>query len=82
MSYQSIIQCPEHAESDHTAFLYHHGHKYAGIWECPITGSSDVCEHEDTHTEEVEVDTTTNGEHDTYLTNIDVCDACECEVVS
>lgn len=80
MSESTMIQCPEHALEAHNAVLYRNGHKYAGIWECLVTGASDVCEHEDTHTEEIEVDTTTNGEHDTYKTSVEICDDCECEV--
>lgn len=82
MNYQSIIQCPEHAESDHTAFLYHHGHKYAGVWECPVSGLSDVCEHKSVHTEQVEGVYSMDGYDSPYLTNVDICDACECEVES
>ena len=74
------IVCPEHPQSQHTAFLHQKGHMYPGVWECPVTGDSDVCEHENTHYEDIEVDTTRNGEHDTYMSRVEVCDVCECEV--
>jgi hypothetical protein len=74
------VICPEHLLEDHQAVLYRNGHKYAGIWECLATGVSDACEHDNTHTEEIEVDTTRNGEHDTYLTKIEICNACEVTV--
>lgn len=44
--YTKQIQCPEHAQASHTATLYQQGNRYAGIWECPVTGTSDSCEHE------------------------------------
>lgn len=48
------ITCPEHPKGDHTATLYQHGHRFSGIWECPVTGTSDSCEHENgTEIEEV-----------------------------
>lgn len=43
--YTKDITCPEHPQARHTAVLYQHGHRYAGIWECPLTGASDSCEH-------------------------------------
>ena len=43
--YTKKIPCPEHG--DHEATLYCWGHKYAGIWECDVTGESDSHEHTD-----------------------------------
>lgn len=51
--YTKQIPCPEHPKGKHTATLYEHGHRYAGIWECPKTGTSDSHDHE-----ELEVETT------------------------
>lgn len=39
-----LIDCPEH-EGQHKATLYSAGHRYAGIWECPVTGMSDSHDH-------------------------------------
>lgn len=38
------------------------------------------CEHENTHYEIVEVDTMRDGEHDTYNSEIEICDDCDAEV--
>jgi hypothetical protein len=38
--YTKQIDCPEHP-GQHTATLYQFGHRYAGIWECPVTGDTD-----------------------------------------
>lgn len=72
--YTKSIKCPEH-EDNCKATLFCYPHEYAGIWEC--NDISDTHEHEDTHMEEVEVDTMRNGEHGTYNTNIEICDECE-----
>ena len=77
--YTVEIDCPAHG--DHKATLFQHGHKYAGIWECPVTGESDSCEHESHHVEETAVDTfnPVSG-HGQYEVQVYVCDACECTV--
>lgn len=75
--YTKQISCPEHAQSDHTATLYQNGHRFAGIWECPVTGASDSCEHENgTEIETVEVDDSHPDRHDGYSYEIYVCVDC------
>jgi hypothetical protein len=57
------ITCPAHPNGrvkpwslhKHKAVLWEHGEKWAGIWECLITGESDACEHENRVVESVEV---------------------------
>lgn len=71
------ITCPQHGHDDHQATLYTWGHRYAGVWECDAEGISDSCEHNDTRHEEVELNTTTNGEHDTYKSTLEICNECE-----
>lgn len=72
------ITCPKHGT--HQATLHVWPEEFAGVWDCNADDeTSDFCEHEDLHIEEIEVDMTRNGEHDTYKTKIEVCDACECE---
>lgn len=44
------IDCPEHP-GQHWATLFCHPHKYAGIWECGITGTSDTHDHAEPETE-------------------------------
>lgn len=73
-----LIDCPEHP-GEHKAKLFTRGEQYEGIWECP-TGISDTCEHEDTREEATEIDTTRNGEHDTYDAVIEICEACDCTI--
>lgn len=74
--YRTEIDCPAHT-GKHTAVLYQHGHRFAGIWECPKTGETDSCEHESTHIEITEdwpsSPVSTPHEYEIY-----VCDACEC----
>lgn len=79
-NYTKEINCPEHPEGDHKAVLYMFGHQYAGIWECPVTGSSDSCEHESTH---IAIGTEDHlGFNGHYQTDHEYyeCDACECTV--
>jgi hypothetical protein len=45
------IPCPEHPQDSHTATLYQFGHRYADIWECPVTGASDSHNHDDVETD-------------------------------
>lgn len=72
------IDCPEHPQGGHTATLYQHGHKYAGIWECPVTGSSDSCEHPNgSEIETVEVDDSHPDRNDGYSYEIYVCVDCQ-----
>ena len=74
------IQCPEHPQASHTAVLYTFGHQYAGMWECPVTGASDSCEHESTHVEEAVQDHLGFQGHYQTESSIYVCDNCECQV--
>jgi hypothetical protein len=78
--YTKQIPCREHPQGDHTAVLYTFGHQYAGIWECPITGASDSCEHNDTHVEETVQDHLGAQGHYQTEHSIYVCDDCECQV--
>jgi hypothetical protein len=60
-SYTKFIPCPEHPSGrahwwdlhKHQAILFCWPGQYAGIWECPVTGSSDSHEHADYEVEEV-----------------------------
>ena len=75
--YTKDITCPEHPESRHTAVLYQNGHRFAGIWECPLTGASDSCEHPNgSEIEMVEVDDSHPDRHDGYSYEIYVCVDC------
>lgn len=79
--YTKQIPCPEHAQDNHKATLYTYGHKFAGIWECPFTGSSDICEHESKHVETTQVDYFPTPDIDaSYDVEFYQCDACKCEV--
>lgn len=78
--YTKQIQCPEHPQDSHTAVLYTFGHQYAGMWECPVTGASDSCEHESTHVEEAVQDHLGFQGHYQTEHSIYVCDDCECQV--
>lgn len=78
-TYTKQIPCPEHAQGDHTAVLYTFGHQHAGIWECPVTGASDSCEHESTHVESVTQDHLGMQGHYQTESSIYVCDNCECQ---
>lgn len=78
--YTTPITCPEHPNAKHQATLYQHGHRYAGIWECPKSGASDSCEHESTHVEEAVEDHLGFQGHYQTEHAIYVCDACECTV--
>ena len=78
--YTKQIQCPEHAQGSHTAVLYQHGHRFAGIWECPVTGASDSCEHPNgSEVESVEVDDSHPDRSDGYSYEIYVCVDCGTE---
>lgn len=71
------IPCPEHAQATHTATLYQNGHRYAGIWECPVSGASDSCEHSNgSKIETVEVDDSHPDRSDGYSFEIYVCVDC------
>ena len=74
--YTKQIPCPEHAQSSHTATLYQNGHRYAGIWECPVSGASDSHEHVDSEIETVEVDDSHPDRSDGYSYEIYVCVDC------
>lgn len=76
-TYTKQIPCPEHAQGGHTATLYTFGHKLSGVWECPVTGASDACEHESTHVEEAVQDHLGFQGHYQTEHSIYVCDDCE-----
>lgn len=78
--YTKSISCPEHPQDSHTAVLYTNGHQYAGIWECPVTGASDACEHESTHVESATQDHLGVDGHYQTEHSIYVCDNCEVTV--
>jgi len=73
--YTKVIDCPEHP-GQHKATLFCVGHRYAGIWECQLTGSSDSHEHSDYQTETVEVDDSHPDRSDGYTTQVYVCGGC------
>lgn len=72
------IECPEHI--DHKAVLFLNGHKYAGIWECTLTGEqiSDTCPHTSVSTDISEVWSNFSSLPKSKI--IYVCDLCECEI--
>lgn len=78
--YIKQITCPEHPLANHKAKLFCEGHRFAGQWECP-KGFEDSHDHEaafdaglaEREVEEGEVDTMTNGEHDTYTSRYYIC---------
>ena len=78
--------CEDCGSANQIVFL--HGHhmtgnlSLAGATFCVDCETYGVCDHENTHTETVEVDTTRDGEHDTYEATIEICDLCETEVES
>jgi hypothetical protein len=75
------IQCPFDPESGHEATVYTHGHTWSGIIECDVCEVEDGCEHENTHTENIEVTSFMTPDHDTsYNTDIEICDTCECSI--
>ena len=73
--YETKITCPDHLT--HQATLYTLGHEYAGIWECDIDKTADVCFHEDSH---VEYDETWPQSPFGIIFSIPylVCDLCGC----
>jgi len=75
---QQHTACPECGSE---TILYKAPHQYAGMGECQNTdcGASDSHECVDFNTEVVECDTTTNGEHDTYKTTVNICVTCGVE---
>lgn len=83
------ITCPSHPNGRvnrwslhrHKAVLWEHGEKWAGVWECLITGESDSCEHEDRRIESVEVTywPTPDIDH-SYDVDVYVCNDCECTI--
>lgn len=60
--YTKFIPCPDHPNGrahwwdlhKHQAILFCHPGQYAGIWECPVTGSSESHEHADYEIETTE----------------------------
>lgn len=79
--YTEETDCAFEGHTGHKAIIHKHGHRYAGVIECVATGESDSCEHEETHTEAIEVDVfePVFG-HDTREEIVSVCDRCECTV--
>lgn len=77
------IECPlhpahearDHHDPDdlHQATLFCQGHRFAGIWECPVTGESDTHEHTDYEIEDVEVDDSHPDRSDGYTYQVYVC---------
>lgn len=65
------IDCPIHIT--HKAHLFIHGHRYAGMWECPESGDTDSCPHFDIETEEIE-------DNDGHKSRIYVCAYCRVAV--
>lgn len=70
------IDCPAHP-GQHTATLYLHPHKSAGVWQCSVEDISDVCDHEETQLEMATVDVFNpiTG-HDQRDTVIEICSIC------
>jgi hypothetical protein len=66
-NYSKNIDCPEHP-GQHLAILYTHGHRYAGIWECAVTGDTDTHEHGDYQTDTIE--------SDTHTVHVYICGGC------
>lgn len=77
---QDTVTGPKCPECGSATMLYCYPHQHAGLWECENCGASDTHEHEEIIAETIEVDTMRNGEHDTYLTTIHVCDTCGIQV--
>lgn len=73
-----VVTCPAHSDG-HRAILYIFPHKYAGTYECPVTGMSDSCPHENYHTEEVE-NLPTSPEDNPLSGKVYVCDDCEIQL--
>lgn len=71
-NYTKVIDCPEHL-GKHKATLYCQGHRYAGIWECQLTGDSDSHIHENYEIEDVEVDDSHPDRSDGYTSQVYVC---------
>lgn len=71
-NYVKQIDCPEHP-GQHKASLFCQGHRFAGIWECPVTGESDTHEHTDYEIEDVEVDDSHPDRSDGYTYQVYVC---------
>lgn len=75
--YEVKIPCPDHNE--HEATLYTNGHQYAGIWECSVCETSDVCEHENFHFDVIENFPASAWDW-IYSQKILICDLCDCVV--
>jgi hypothetical protein len=75
-NYSVDIDCPLHIT--HSAKLFIYGHRYEGIWECPVDGSNDTCPHFDTEVEEIE---DTDADNSSQTSAIDVCVRCKVAVV-
>lgn len=77
--YTKEIDCPFDGHADHKAIVHQHGHRYAGVIECVLTGESDSCEHPETRVEETE-DWPTSPIDNPRSYQIYVCEICECAV--
>lgn len=62
------VDCPIHLT--HKAVLFIFGHRYAGVWECPLEGDSDSCTHFDREVEELE-------DEEGHKSRIYVCSLCK-----
>lgn len=70
-NYSTKVDCPVHLT--HKATLYTYGHRYAGIWECPIEDISDSCPHYDIETEVTE-------DYEGVPDKINICSLCRVAV--
>lgn len=76
--YAKQIPCP--FGTGHSATLYVHGHRHGGYIECEPCDAYELCTHENTHTETIEI-TARYGEQDiSYNQPVEVCDVCECGI--
>ena len=75
--YTNEIDCPFDGHTGHKAIAYQHGHRFAGVIECVLTGESDSCEHPETRVEETE-DWPTSPLDNPQTYQIYVCTVCEC----
>lgn len=83
-AFAKFIPCPEHPTGragrfgrKHQAILFCYPGGFAGIWECPVSGASDSCEHEERHIESVQVDYWPTPDIDSsYDVDVYVCDEC------
>lgn len=82
-NYTKLIECPEHPAHEakdhhdpddlHQATLYCQGHRFAGLWECPVSGDSDSHDHSDYEIVTEEVDDSHPDRRDGYSYQVYVC---------